>query len=125
MAEVLTIFDLKAWQKARLLRIKTSNITKSFPSEEKYRLTDQIVRSSRSVVANIAEGFGCYYYKAAIQYYRHARGSLVETMEHISCAYDEGYVEKGICVEFLKESEEIKMLINGLIRSQNSSKKKS
>ena len=124
MSEILTIFELKAWQKARLLRMQISRITKDFPAEEKYRLTDQVIRSSRSIVANIAEGFGCYYYNASIKYYRHARGSLIETMEHVSCAYDEGYMAKEICIDFFKMSEELKMLINGLIRSQNTSKKK-
>ncbi|MDA0376658.1 MAG: four helix bundle protein [bacterium] len=124
MADLLTIFELNAWQKARLLRMQISKITKNFPKEEQYRLTDQIIRSSRSIPANIAEGFGCYYYNASINYYRHARGSLVETIEYISCAYDEGYVTKEVCAVCIRDSEEVKMLINGLIRSQNHSKKK-
>ena len=34
------------------------NITRNFPKEERYSLTDQVVRSSRSIAANIAEGWG-------------------------------------------------------------------
>jgi four helix bundle protein len=40
--------DLEVWKKARLLRNNIAYLVKSFPAEEKYRLTDQIIRSSRS-----------------------------------------------------------------------------
>ena len=54
--------DLEVWQKSRELRIKISELTKSFPAEEKYRLSDQIIRSSRSIGNNIAEGHGRFHY---------------------------------------------------------------
>jgi four helix bundle protein len=50
--------DLEVWKKARILRNNISELTKSFPPDEKYRLTDQVIRSSRSVGNNIAEGMG-------------------------------------------------------------------
>ena len=49
--------DLEVWKSARELRKSISILTKSFPKEERYRLIDQIIRSSRSVAANIAEGY--------------------------------------------------------------------
>lgn len=49
--------ELEVWKSARELRKSISNLTKDFPKEEKYRLVDQITRSSRSVAANVAEGF--------------------------------------------------------------------
>jgi four helix bundle protein len=49
--------DLIAYQKAFDLSMEIFNLSKSFPSEEKYSLTDQIRRSSRSVCANIAEAY--------------------------------------------------------------------
>lgn len=49
--------DLKVYQLAYKLAMDIFNLSKSFPKEEKYSLTDQIRRSSRSVTANIAEGF--------------------------------------------------------------------
>lgn len=39
--------DLEVWKKSRLLRNNIAALVKSFPSEEKYRLTDQIIRASR------------------------------------------------------------------------------
>jgi four helix bundle protein len=41
--------NLEVWKKARLLRNNITELVKSFPAEEKYRLTDQIIRSSRSI----------------------------------------------------------------------------
>ena len=49
--------DLLAYKKSFTLAMKIFNISKSFPKEEKYSLTDQIRRSSRSVSANIAEAY--------------------------------------------------------------------
>ena len=49
--------DLKVFQLAYKLAMQVFNESKSFPKEERYSLTDQIRRSSRSVAANIAEGF--------------------------------------------------------------------
>ncbi|WP_144804397.1 four helix bundle protein [Maribacter sp. MAR_2009_72] len=49
--------DLLAYKKSFALAMKVFHISKSFPVEEKYSLTDQIRRSSRSVCANIAEAY--------------------------------------------------------------------
>jgi len=50
--------DLEVWKKSRVIRQDVSKLVKSFPAEEKYRLVDQVIRSSRSVGNNIAEGHG-------------------------------------------------------------------
>jgi four helix bundle protein len=87
-----TFEDLEVWQLARELRKETSSLVKTFPSEEKYRLCDQMIRASRSITANIAEGYGRYHYQENIQYCRQARGSLFELIDHLTVALDEGYV---------------------------------
>jgi four helix bundle protein len=50
--------DLEVWKKARELKIEISHLVKTFPPEEKYRLSDQLIRSSRSTNTQIAEGHG-------------------------------------------------------------------
>ena len=49
--------DLKVYQLAYKLAMEIFNATKSFPKDERFSLTDQTRRSSRSVAANIAEGY--------------------------------------------------------------------
>jgi four helix bundle protein len=84
--------DLNCWKISTDLRRRCSEIVKGFPKEEKYKLVDQIVRASRSVTANIAEGFGRYHYQEYIQFCRQSRGSLYELMDHFIVAKDEGYI---------------------------------
>jgi len=86
--------DLECYKLARELRMKISLLCKQFPREEEYRLKDQIIRASRSVAANIAEGFGRHSHQENAQFCRQARGSLSETLEHTNCALDERYISK-------------------------------
>ena len=89
-----TFETLEVWKKGRELRNKFSKLTKGFPPEEKYRLTDQIIRASRSVTANIAEGYGRFHYQENIRFCRISRGSLFELIEHLFVALDEEYIDK-------------------------------
>ena len=89
-----TFEELEAWKSARELRKANSRLAKTFPNDERFRLVDQIIRSSRSVPANIAEGIGRFHFQENIQFCRQARGSLSETLEHLICALDEGYIDE-------------------------------
>jgi four helix bundle protein len=84
--------ELEVWKECRNLRIQVSIVVKTFPVEEKYRMIDQLIRASRSITANIAEGHGRYHYQENIQFCRQARGSLSETLDHFICAFDEKYI---------------------------------
>jgi len=68
--------DLEVWQKSKELRQKIWELCKQFPKEEKFRLSDQMIRASRSATACIAEGYGRFHYQENIQFCRQARGSL-------------------------------------------------
>ena len=74
--------DLEVWKRCRDIRKMAWNLSKDFPKEEKYRLSDQMIRSSRSSTACIAEGYGRYHYQENIQFCRQARGSLYELIDH-------------------------------------------
>ena len=89
---------------------------KTFPAEEKYRLNDQLIRASKSVTANIAEGYGRYHYQENIQFCRQSRVSLYEIIDHLIVALDEGYISSEILEEFKKRSFDIIMKINGYIQ---------
>jgi four helix bundle protein len=76
------------------LAMEIFEITKRFPPEEKYALTDQIRRSSRSVPANIAEAWRKRRYPAAfISKLNDAEGESAETQTHLEIAKRCGYVD--------------------------------
>ena len=116
--------DLDCYKRARELRIFISNLVKKFPSKENFFLLSQIIRSSRSITANIAEGYGRFTYTDTRNFFIIARGSTTETMEHLCIAFDENY----ILDEELKTGEEmfevVFKLINGYINYLDMSKKK-
>ena len=106
---------MEVWKKARAFRNEISKLSKSFPSEEKYKLVDQIIRSSRSVTANIAEGHGRFHFQENIQFCRTARGSLLETFDHLTVALDEGYLDEEIFNVHNTRYEELIRMLNGYI----------
>jgi four helix bundle protein len=112
---MVSLEDLEAWKQTRELRKNISILTKSFPQEEKYRLTDQIIRSSRSSVANIAEGYGRFHFQENIQYCRLSRGSLYETLEHIYFALDEKYIDEETFIKIKEQITNCTKIINGYI----------
>ncbi len=87
-----TFEDLEIWRLARNFRKGISAMVKTFPVDEKYRLTDQLIRASRSVTANIAEGYGRFHYQENIQFCRQSRSSLFEIVDHLTVALDQGYI---------------------------------
>ena len=110
-----TFEELDCWKKATSVRRKLSDVVKRFPSEEKYKLTDQILRASRSVTANIAEGFGRFHYQEYIQYCRQSRGSLFELIDHLIVAHDEHYISTDELSMLRSEIETALAILNGFI----------
>jgi len=111
-----TFEDLEVWQRARTLRKGFSELARRLPSDEKFRLTDQILRAARSVTANIAEGYGRFHYQETIQFCRQARGSLFELLDHLTVAFDEKYVSKTEFDEFKTRIFEVVRLLNGYVQ---------
>lgn len=109
--------DLEVYKECRQLRKRISvAASEHFPEIEKFKLTDQVIRSSRRVTACIAEGHGRYYYKESIQYCRMSRGSLSESLEHLITAFDEGYITAELLKEFKSQIDTCSRLLNGYIR---------
>jgi len=109
--------DLIVWQKSRVLAVVVYKVTRTFPSSERFNLTDQINRCVVSVAANIAEGFSRYHAKESMMFYRNARGSLSELKSHLYIAMDLGFITKVKFEELREMMDEIGKLLNGLINS--------
>ena len=107
--------SLDVWQECQLFRNQISSTVKTFPLEEKYRLTDQLIRASRSVTANIAEGHGRYHFQENTQFCRQGRGSLTEILDHLICTFDENYISDNQLSEFRVLYEKWLKLLNGYI----------
>jgi len=87
--------DLKVYQAAREAARLIFEVSKSFPPEERYSLTDQIRRSSRSVKAMIAEAWARRRYKAAfVNKIDEALGEAYETQSWLDDALDAAYLSK-------------------------------
>ena len=108
-------YDLEAWKLARELKKDVSKITKKFPIEERYSLISQIVRSSRSVTANISEGYGRNNYKETIHFCRMARGSMEETLNHLIDAFDEEYITNEELKTLKEKVDRCLKVLNGYI----------
>ena len=104
--------DLKVFQLAYKLAMEIFQISQAFPKEEKYSLTDQIRRSSRSVAANIAEGFRKRQYpKMFVSKLADSDGEATETQVWLDFARDCNYLPLEKHAELIKSYEEVgKML---------------
>ncbi|TMI81143.1 MAG: four helix bundle protein [Bacteroidetes bacterium] len=107
--------ELEVWKKARLLKNELKELADRFPPEEKFRLTDQLIRSSRSINANISEGHGRFTYKDQIHFCIQARGSLSETHSHLIDAIDCKYISQEQLNYFRLMIDEVGRLLNGYI----------
>jgi len=107
--------ELEAWKRARELKNEISELVKGFPAEEKYRLTDQLIRSTRSINTQIAEGHGRNTWPDKIRFCVIARGSLSETLNHLVDAFDEKLVSEEQLNYYRNKITEVEKLLNGYI----------
>ncbi|MDB5109486.1 MAG: four helix bundle protein [Mucilaginibacter sp.] len=108
--------ELEVWKQAKKIRNFVSGLVKGFPMDEKYRLTDQVIRSSRSIGNNLAEGHGRFHYQDNIRFCIIARGSLSETLDHLLIALDEKIITNEILQSFQIEYDSCLKLLNGYIQ---------
>ncbi len=116
--------ELECNIQAKLLRAFISEPAKKFPPLERYLLVAQIIDSSRSITRNIAEGFGRFTYTDTRNFFIIARGSVTETTDHLSTAYDERYITEEELRTGEGKCELIFKLINGYISYLDKSKNK-
>lgn len=107
--------DLEVWKKARELKKNVIALVKNFPTEEKFRLVDQLKRSSRSVGTQIAEGHGRNTWPDKLRFCVIARGSLSETLNHLIDALDERIISDEDLKYCREQITEVEKLLNGYI----------
>lgn len=107
--------ELEVWKNARILKNELNELANKFPPEEKFRLVDQLIRSSRSITANISEGHGRFTYKDQLHFCIQARGSLSETHNHLLDALDCKYISETQLNYYKNMIDETGRLLNGYI----------
>lgn len=108
---------LNVYRLAYRLAMEIFEMSKKFPKEEMYSLTDQVRRSSRSVCANIGEGYRKRLYpKSFVSKMIDVDGEATETAVHIRFAHDCGYISKEDYNYFKAEYLLIGKMINGMIQ---------
>ena len=115
--------ELKMWQKARRNNLAVYNLSKKFPKEELYSLTNQLRRSITSVTSNIAEGSGYDSPAQFVRFLQIAQGSLCEAECQLILAFDLGYINKDELDQILVDVEEQKKIIYGFVKSIKKSNK--
>lgn len=108
---------LLAWQEARILTKKVYVITRKFPRDELFALTNQMRRASSSVCANIAEGFSRQTTADKLHFYTMAAGSLTEAQSFTYIAMDVGYITQRQQQELYGQCVKAHKLLIGLIKS--------
>lgn len=92
-------------------------LSKQFPDEERFSLTNQLKRAATSVCLNIAEGSGRYHKKDFAQFLRVSLGSSLECSALLDIALKLSYISDNEHAKFIEKCAEISKMLNGLISS--------
>lgn len=107
--------DLKVWEKAHDFTLKIYDVTKNFPKEEVYSLTNQLRRAASSIPANIAEGCGKNSQLDFANFLNIALGSANEAEYYIILSKDLKYLSVDAHEEMFKIINEVKAMLIALI----------
>lgn len=107
--------DLACYQLALDVIVNAHSTAKTLPPEEKYDLASQIRRSSKSVAANIAEGYGRYHFLDSLRVYAIARGELNETLSHFITAKTLGYITEDYFKQVYQLCRQAEIALNGFM----------
>jgi four helix bundle protein len=106
--------DLVVWQKSMDLAVQCYQATKSFPSEERFGLTNQIRRGAVSIPSNIAEGQGRSHTKEFLNHLSMAKGSLCELETQLEISFRVGFMPEVALKPLLALSDEIGRMLTVL-----------
>ena len=110
-----TYQDLEVWKQARALVSNIYNLTKAFPKDEQFGLTNQLRRAAVSIPSNIAEGCGRNHFKDSIQFFFISRGSLYEAETQVLIAVYLGFINEAEGESIIEKIQSCKRLLNGFI----------
>ena len=107
--------DLECFRLALDVTVNAQEFARRLPANEKYDMAQQVRRSSKSVTANIAEGYGRYHYLDSLKFYSNARGSLNETLGHFINARVLEYVDQVYFEQLYNLTRQAEKALNGFM----------
>lgn len=113
--EIRSFEDLECWKMCTEIRRDLTEILKKYPPEEKFGLTDNTRRASRSTTQNIAEGYGRYHFYDKSKFCGFSRGSLYELIDQMIIANDEKYISDEEYKTIRNKIEKAIIVLNGYI----------
>ncbi|WP_420154463.1 four helix bundle protein [Siphonobacter sp.] len=108
--------ELTIWKECRKLTAEVYRVTRDFPKEELFGLTNQMRRCAVSIPSNLAEGCGRNHAKDSLQFFFISRGSLYELETQIYIASDQNYIPESEVNALLSQLSICKKLLNGFIK---------
>lgn len=114
-----TFRDLLIWQKAMKLVTLCYEVSKKFPKEEQYGLTNQIRRCSVSIPSNISEGYGRGSGNEFNRFLKIALGSLFEFQTQIEIALNLKYISSEEYNIIYEDSRELERMLTAFIKTLN------
>lgn len=119
-------YELEIYKEGLRLLIMVYKITKKYPTEEKFDLTSQTKRSANSIIANIAEAHGRYFYADKVRVMYQSRGEVEEIRSHLLVTKELGFIDGEIYKELDVSYENLSKRISAYINYfQNEKEKKS
>jgi len=109
--------DLHVWQKSINLVTDIYDITKEFPKEELFGLTNQLRRAAVSIPSNIAEGSARNHNKEFIQFLYIAQGSCAEIETQLTISQNLNFISESTLKQLNEKLTEIRNMLIGLIKS--------
>lgn len=123
--KIQSFTDLDTWQEAHKLVVGIYKVTKTFPKDEQFGLTNQIRRAAVSVTSNIAEGFSRKTATDRTHFYTMSQGSLTELQNQLLIARDVDYLQNDIFSSHANQSVRVHKLLTGLIKTTKERSRKS
>ena len=115
---------LQVWQRSlEFAKLVCKDVLPQLPTHEKWALVEQLRRSVQSIPANIAEGYGRYYFQESVRFCYIARGSLEETFSQLTLACKLEYLPDGTYKSLATEIQELRRMLNGYISFLKESKR--
>ena len=114
--EIKGLESLQVWQRSLVFAVKIcKEVIPLLPKDERWVMGLQLRRSAQSIPANIAEGYGRFHYQEGVRFCYIARGSLEETLSHLTLALELGYLQKEDYSVFADEIKELRRMLSGYI----------